>query len=137
MQDQWNPPYQPLQGLRAKAGLCSVACGMCGPEKLDHETSVELGGSVCAALGKKSKWQVQGTASSWAECSCISQCPQQWQMRNTSGRKYLGFSSNSCCLCAEDIQKKRVGSSVKTISHNCNVFKQNLKHSRREWGRHP
>lgn len=83
-----------------------MACGMCGLKKLDHETSVELGGSVCAALGKKSKWQVQGTASSWAERSCISQCPQQWQMRNTSGRKYLGFSSNSCCLYAEDMQKK-------------------------------
>lgn len=131
------PTISTSRGSEPSWALCSGGCGMYGPKKLDHETSVELGGSVCAALGKKSKWQVQGTASSWAECSCISQCPQQWQMRNTSGGKYLGFSSNSWCLCAEDKQKKRAGSSVKTISHYCNVFKQNPKHSKRDWGRHP
>lgn len=132
------PTISTSNGSEPSWALGNVGYGRCGAKTLDHETSVELGGPVCAALGKKSKWQVQGTASSWAECSCISHCPQHWQMRNTSGRKYLGFSSKSCCLCAEDMQKKkRAGSSVKTISHYCNVFKQNPKHSRRDWGRHP
>lgn len=27
-------------------------------------------------------------------------------MRNVSSGKYLGFYSNSCCLCAEDMQEK-------------------------------
>lgn len=52
------PTISTSKGSEPSWALGNVGYGRCGPKKLDHETSVELGGPVCAALRKNSKWQV-------------------------------------------------------------------------------
>lgn len=74
------------KGAEPSWAVCSVDCGGRGPEKLDHETSVEFGDSVSPALVKKSKWQIQGTASRAKFTTAVGQALLHFPRARDSGR---------------------------------------------------
>lgn len=139
----WSPHHKHLKGAEPSWAICGVGQGRRGPEKLDHATCVSLETWFLLPWERRAhgRFRVQPAEQSlqWllGKCSCISLCPQQWQTGNTSRRKYLGFSSNSCCLCVEDMQRKGLDLLSKTVPCYCNVFKQNPKHSKKDRGRCP
>jgi len=104
------PPLAPLRPQN-QAGLF-VVWVVAGVGLKSHKTSVELGDSFCYPSKEEqvadSGYCQQSRVYSGCCASALAfpQCPRQWQRRNVSPRKYLGFSSNSCCLCAEDMQEK-------------------------------
>lgn len=74
------------EGTEPSWAICSVGHGRHGPEKLDHETSVKLGDSVSAALGKKSKCQILGTASRAKITTAVGQAFLHFPSAHNSGR---------------------------------------------------
>ena len=80
------PIVSTFEGVEPSWAICSVGCGRRGPEKLGHETSVRLGESVSAALGKKSKWQIQGTARRAKFTTAVGQALWHFPHAHNSGR---------------------------------------------------
>lgn len=80
------PTAGPSEGTEPSWAICSGGHGRHGPEKLDHETSVKLGDSVSAALGKKSKRQILGTASRAKFTTAVGQALLHFPSAHNSGR---------------------------------------------------
>lgn len=127
------PHHQHLRGRRAKLGHLQWGLWYTWTMKLmlNLETQFPTAPGKIRASGRlrmlPAEQSLQGLL---GKRSCISPVPTTVADEIMSSGKYLGFSSNFCCLCAEDMQEKRAGSSVKTISRCCNVLKQNPKHSK-------